>query len=292
MLGENKKNVRIHFKPAWWLKNRHLQTLFPVLFPLKIKLQLIREDFNLPDGDVLQLDWTVNKKENKPLVILLHGLEGSSSSPYIQRMMKTALEKGFRAVCMNFRGCAGTPNKLLRAYHAGETEDLNLFLNYLTQKIGMNEKIFIAGFSLGGNVLLKWLGENQNNKIVTSAAAVSVPFDLTNFADCMNQGVSKIYQWWLLRCLKESILKKKNFENVGIKKQEIKSLKNFWEFDDKITVKIHGFLNVNDYYLKSSSRQFLANIKTPTLIIHSLDDPFLSPSCIPKNEELSQVSSK
>ncbi len=291
MLVGSQKNDSIHFKLAWWLKNKHLQTLFPVLYPYKIKLKLIREDFHLPDGDVLQLDWTANKNEKKSLIVLLHGLEGSSSSPYIQRMMKRALDKDFRAVCMHFRGCGGTPNKLLRAYHAGETGDLNLFLNYLIQKLEINSKIFIVGFSLGGNVLLKWLGENPSNKIVISAAVASVPFDLANSADCMNQGVSKIYQWWLLRCLKESILKKGGFENIGINKIEIESLKNFWEFDDKITAKIHGFLNVNDYYMKSSSRQFLANIKIPTLIIHSIDDPFMSPSCIPKNEELS-ISTK
>jgi uncharacterized protein len=287
MLEEGKKNDRIHFKPAWWLKNKHLQTLFPVLFPHKTNLLLIREDFHLPDGDILQLDWTTNKQENKPLIVLLHGLEGSSSSPYIQRMMKSALKYGLRAVCMHFRGCGGIPNKLSRAYHAGETEDLSFFLNYLTQKMGIIDKIFIAGFSLGGNVLLKWLGENPNNKIITSAAAASVPFDLANSADCMDQGVSKIYQWWLLKCLKESILRKGNFESIGIKENEIENLKNFWEFDDKITAKIHGFLNANDYYLKSSSRQFLSKIKTPTLIIHSLDDPFMSPSCIPNKDELS-----
>ena len=287
MLGYNQKNDSIHFKPAWWLKNKHLQTLFPVFFPNKANLHLIREDFHLPDADILQIDWTLNKKENKPLIILLHGLEGSSSSPYIQRMMKKAMENGFRAVCMHFRGCAGIPNKHSRAYHAGETEDLNSFLNYLIHKHEIKNKIFIAGFSLGGNVLLKWLGENPNNKIISSAAVASVPFDLANSADSMNQGISKIYQWWLLRCLKESILKKGNYEKIGIKKQEIMHLKNFWEFDDKITAKIHGFLNVNDYYIKSSSRQFLSDIKTPTLIIHSIDDPFMSPSCIPKKEELS-----
>jgi predicted alpha/beta-fold hydrolase len=281
------KNKESHFKPAWWLKNNHLQTLFPVLFSSKKQVSLFREDFYLPDGDLLQLDWSENYiKNNKPILVLLHGLEGSSSSPYIQRTMQSAFKLGFIAVCMHFRGCGGLPNKLPRAYHAGETEDLNFFLKSLIQNSDMKQ-IYVVGFSLGGNVLLKWLGENPDNKIVKSAVAVSVPFELSNSASKMNKGVSKFYQWWLIKSLKESILNKNQFQTLGMSKEDIHNLKNFWEFDDKITAKLHGFKDVQDYYKKSSSRQFLKKIKTPTLIIHSQDDPFMTSSCIPKKEELS-----
>lgn len=280
-------NNKIHFKPAWWARNNHIQTLYPVFFPKKLNLTLNRENLELPDGDFIQIDWTENKEEKKPIIILLHGLEGSSSSTYIQRLMKKATENNYRAVCMHFRGCGGVPNKFERAYHAGETEDLNYFIHYVTEKLGNSQKIFIAGFSLGGNVLLKWLGENPSNKIIHSAVAASVPFELANSADTMNKGFSKIYQWWLLKSLKDSFLKKSNSIGVKVDKAEIERLKNFWEFDDKVTAKIHGFQNVNEYYSKSSSRQFLQKITTPTLIIHAKDDPFMSPSCIPNKDELS-----
>ncbi|WP_397600099.1 hydrolase [Silvanigrella sp.] len=282
-----KINTANNFRPAWWAKNKHIQTLFPVFFPKKLKLPLYRENITLPDGDFIQVDWIINKLEKKPLLILLHGLEGSSSSPYIQRLMKKAQECNYRAVCMHFRGCAGLPNKYERAYHAGDTEDLNYFIHHIKNKWNITENIFIAGFSLGGSVLLKWLDENPENNLIKSAAATSVPFELATTADTMNKGFSRIYQWWLLKSLKDSFIKKSNTIGVCIDESAIKSLKNFWEFDDKVTAKIHGFKNVNDYYAKSSPRQFLSKIKTPTLIIHSKDDPFMTPTCIPNMNELS-----
>ncbi|APJ02833.1 hydrolase [Silvanigrella aquatica] len=282
------ENCNYQFRPAWWLKNKHLQTLYPVFFSNKNKINLISETLILPDGDTLLLDWSENKNQtDKPLLVLLHGLEGSSSSPYIQRLMKQALNLDFRSVCMHFRGCGGVINQQVKSYHAGETEDFKFFLKYLAQKSNFNF-VYAVGFSLGGNVLLKYLGENPSSTFIKSAVAVSVPFELADSAESMNKGVSKLYQWWLLRCLKESLIEKGNLEKIGISKAELLGMKNFWEFDDKVTAKINGFINVHDYYKKSSSRQFLNNITTPTLIIHSCDDPFMSPSCIPKPEEISR----
>ncbi|BBH52016.1 hydrolase [Fluviispira sanaruensis] len=270
------------------MRNRHLQTLFPALFSCQKNLLLNRETIYLPDHDFIEVDWTANKQEDKPLILLLHGLEGSSNSSYIRRTMQKAIDSGFRAVCMHFRGCSGVQNKLRRAYHAGETEDLNFFINYLRQKEKIKSQVFIVGFSLGGNVLLKWLSENNENEFISSAVAVSVPFELENSAQKMNKGFSRLYQWWLLKSLKNNLLKNNRYKDFNLSKEEIVSIKNFWEFDDKITARIHGFKGAKDYYNKSSSRQYLSLIKHNTLIIHSLDDPFMSAACVPHQTELSQ----
>ncbi|WP_186645428.1 YheT family hydrolase [Fluviispira vulneris] len=246
------------------MKNRHLQTLFPALSPCQKKLFLKRETIYLPDQDFIEVDWTVNKQEDKPLVILLHGLEGSSNSSYIRRTMQKAIDSGFRAVCMHFRGCSGVQNKMRRVYHAGETEDLNFFINYLKQKEKIKSQVFIVGFSLGGNVLLKWLSENNENNFISSAVAVSVPFELENSAQKMNNGFSRIYQWWLLKSLKNNLLKNDRYKDFNLTKNEIVAIKNFWEFDDKITARIHGFKGAQDnIYL-------LSNIKHLSFILWTI----------------------
>ncbi|WP_161597716.1 hydrolase [Fluviispira multicolorata] len=287
---KNKHTLQASFRAAWWLKNQHLQTLYPVIFPFNKKIVLKRETIILADGDFIEVDWTANKSDDKPLILLLHGLEGSSKSSYIKRTMYEVFKNGFRAVCMNFRGCSGRQNKSKRAYHAGETEDLNFYINYLLQNEKIKSPIFIVGFSLGGNVLLKWLSENSNNIFISGAIAISVPFELEILANKMNRGFSKFYQWWLLKSLKNNLLKNDRYKDFNLSKEEIILVKTFWEFDDKITARIHGFLNAIDYYKKSSSRQYLSQIAHKTLIIHSKDDPFMSELCIPQDNELSKTT--
>jgi predicted alpha/beta-fold hydrolase len=278
-----------HFKPAWWLNNKHLQTLFSALLPQKLNLNLVREILEMPDGDSLVIDWTSNKQENLPLIVVLHGLEGSSESYYIKRIMNAAQKNNFRAVCMHFRGCPKFNKKIktLKTYHAGQTDDLQFFLNFLIKKIKISQPIFAVGFSLGANVLLKLLGECKEEIFIKSAVAVSVPFDLSLSADRMNIGFSKIYQWWLLRSLKQKLKLNNIFKDLEISELELKKIKNFWQFDDKVTARLNGFTNVHDYYKKSSSKQYLKFIKTSTLIIHSFDDPFLFPQGIPDVNDVS-----
>ena len=276
------------FKPAWWLKNKHLQTLFPVVFPRKIKIPLLREKFILSDGDFLVLDWSENRFEDRDIVIFLHGLEGSSDSTYIKSMMQKSVENGFRSVCMHFRGCAKVQDKTLlkKGYHAGETQDLDEFLKSLFANISQAISIFIVGYSLGGNVLLKWLGENRDHSRISAAVAVSVPFELAQTANQLNTGFSRFYQWWLLKSLKKNTLGK--FQDNGnlLNKKNLNEMNSFWEFDDKVTAPMHGFLNVHDYYSQASSKQYLSKIKTRTLIIQAADDPFFSEQAIPNPLEL------
>lgn len=264
-----------------------MQTIFPVLFSRRKKIALHRETFLLPDNDFLHLDWTINYNEEKPVILLLHGLEGSSQSPYIQRLMAKAVEQNFIAVCMHFRGCSGSANYKLNTYHAGETKDLEAILSAFSLRFRAAQKIYLVGFSLGGNVLLKWLAESKFGSRVSKAVAVSVPFDLASSANALHKGFSRIYEWWLIRCLKLSLKKKQKLFADHLFIYDDNKINSFWAFDHFITAKLNGFKDVHDYYQQSSSKQFLKYITTKTLIINAQDDPFLSKKSLPHAHEVS-----
>lgn len=272
------------FKPAWWLNSCHLQTVFPYIFQRKIALNTIRERIELPDADYLDIDWV--GEQNNEIIIVLHGLAGSINSPYVRGLMAALDKTGRRSLLMHFRGCSGTPNRLARNYHAGDTQDLDYVIRMIKTRFPAT-KISIIGFSLGGNVLLKWLGESNRDHIISSAIAVSVPFDLKNAASRLQTGFSKIYQAHLLNQIKNEILKKKDLICPFVNINSIKAIKNFNQFDELITAPLHGFTNADEYYVTSSCKQYLKTINTPTLIIHAADDPFMSPDCIPNSNELS-----
>lgn len=285
-----------NFKPAWWLRSPHLQTLWPKLFRATPKVTTHRERLELPDGDFLDLNFTSNfsnSKHSGPIVLILHGLEGSIESSYAAGILKALDQQNYRAVLMHFRNCSGEPNRLTRSYHSGETEDAKYVIQYLHDHFP-DTPLSIIGYSLGGNVLLKLLGEqtkgNENTLAIHSAIAVSVPFLLNKAADKLNKGFSKIYRRYLINSLIKSVIKKHSvLKNNTLDLTSIKKLKDFWQFDNEVTAKLHGFDDVHDYYGRSSSRQYLKHIKTPTLILHSQDDPFISADAIPTEEELSDV---
>jgi len=197
---------------------------------------------------------------------------------------------GWRAVLMHFRGASEEPNRLPRAYHSGDTSDMNHLLNELAQREPKTKKALV-GVSLGGNVVLKWLGEQglQSQSLVKAAVAVSVPFQLRLAADRMNQGFSRIYQTHLLRRLRRVFVKKLdvNGQILQLSPSALESFRCFWTFDENVTAPLNGYANVHDYYRQASSRKYLPNITTPTLIIHALDDPFMTPDVLPEAEELS-----
>lgn len=269
-----------NFKSAWWLPGPHLQTLWPTLMRRKIPLNLTRERIELSDGDFIDLDWVSFEKKDAPLVIVLHGLEGSIHSKYARGILRTLEQSGYRAVLMHFRGCSGEHNRLPRAYHSGETKDIATIVNLLKIR-SPHVPFYAVGYSLGGNVLLKWLGETQHENPLDKAVAISVPFELDKLADKMNTGFSKIYQRHLLNRLTKKFKAKYQLERIDL-------VKNFWDFDNHFTAPIHGFKDAMEYYLQSSSRQYLKNIQKPTLILHSEDDPFMTPEVIPSNSDLSQ----
>jgi hypothetical protein len=287
--------IKTTFKPAWWLRNRHLQTLYPVLCR-KIQVPALkRERLITPDNDFLDIDWC--GEGDKPLVILLHGLTGSSQSGYIKGLQHVLLTHNFRSVALNFRGCSGESNHSARSYHSGETEDIQFLYQVLRQR--EPETPFAAiGFSLGGNVLLKWLGEQGNKVSLFATIAVSVPLVLSTCATKLDYGFSKLYRANLLKELKEYISDKQHhLEKLGhsLEAEKIKQLgdlskiTSFWQYDEQVVAKLYGFKNAHDYYHRSSSRQFLKSITMPTLIIQAVDDPFMTAEVLPKIEELSKT---
>ncbi|MCD6045525.1 MAG: hypothetical protein K0R48_688 [Gammaproteobacteria bacterium] len=272
------------FKPAWWLPGPHLQTLWPVLPWAKRKPATTRQRLELPDGDFIDLEW-INQSLNAPIIVILHGLEGSASSHYVRDMLCTLQELNYRAVLMHFRGCSGEINRATRFYHSGDTADLQCVIAMLLQQYP-HAPLGAIGYSLGGNVLLKWLGETGANNPLRCAVATSVPMLLNKSADRMQYGFSRFYQWYLLRQLKQKLLQKQR-NRVLPMEVDIKSLRDFWLFDDKVTAPLHGFKSAEDYYQKASSRQYLKSIAIPTLIIHAKDDPFSDASIIPAASDLS-----
>jgi len=271
------------FKPAWWLRSPHLQTLWPVFFKKRHRLDLIDEQLELDDGDFLDLCWS--KKKSDKVVLILHGLEGSIHSHYANSVVYQLEQAGYRPVFMHFRGCSGRINRLARAYHSGDTGDMSFVVDYIHQKTGNYPYAAIA-YSLGANALLKWLGETGDSNPLQKAVAVSAPFRLHDAAKRLEKGVSKIYREHLLKSLRKTYVDKfkavKSPLNVNVKQ-----LKSFWDYDDKITAPLHGFKGAQEYYDTCSCRQFLKNIKTKTRIIHSLDDPFMFNHTAPKASELS-----
>lgn len=270
------------FQPAWWCRNRHLQTLLPLLSKQPLP-PLRRERLELPDGDFLDLDWT--PRGSGPRVLVLHGLEGSVESHYARRILRAIDDAGWQGVLMHFRGCSGEPNRLPRRYHSGETGDLAYVVEVLRKRDGRTP-LAVVGYSLGGNVLLKWLGENGDHAAVTAAVAISVPFMLDRLADHMNHGFARVYQAHLVRSLVKNTLSKRSLLAGRIDMTRVPKLHSFWEFDDAVTAPLHGFENARRYYQASSSRPFVGHIKIPTLILHARDDPFMVPEVIPQEEEL------
>lgn len=272
------------FKPAWWLKNRHAQTIFPSLPWTRVRRVALRsETLNLPDGDSTVVDWLVETPvsvDDLPLLVILHGLESSAEASYAQMLLAAARDRGWNACVLHFRDCGDYRNRLPRRYHAGETNDIRYFLEKLVTA-GQTGPISAVGYSLGGNVLLKYLGEDGAATPLNSAAAVSVPLDLSISADALNIGFSKVYQRYLLKRMKSSIARKFDQYTAAFDWNKSMAAKTFAEFDDLVTAPLHGFEGKDDYYGSCSSAAFLATIERPTLIVNSTDDPFMSPEIIP-----------
>ncbi len=272
------------FRPAWWLPGPHLQTLWGSLFRRRVPLLLRRERLELPDGDFIDLDWTTG--DSGPIVIILHGLEGSSESHYIRGLLAALEARGWRGVVMHFRGCGGEPNRLDRHYNAGETEDLAHVIDVLNRREPATP-LACVGYSMGANALLKWLGETGERSRVRAAVAVSVPFMLEAAAKRMKGGMSRLYQAYLVGKLRRSYQRKfHNRPSRPASLEHVEGVRDFYAFDDAVTAPLHGYAGARDYYDRASCRQFLGAIRAPTLIIHAVDDPFFFPWIIPGPEEL------
>jgi hypothetical protein len=281
------------FKPAFGLSNRHIQTSFSTLFRRQKAPKTKIEKFELKDGDFVECFWNnrENLRDNKPIVVLFHGLTGSFKSPYIQGMINRLQKADATSVLMHFRGCSGKPNRLPRSYHSGDTADAKEWLEYLANKYPTNQ-IYTVGYSLGGNMLLKLLGELGDRSLIKKAISISAPMELEISAKSISKGLSKIYQYRIIKELKATLLEKYAQHDMksllGIDKEDVKKFRTFFEFDEAYTAPIHGFSSAKEYYRLSSSKQYLRDITTDTLILHALDDPFMSAKVLPRADEVSQ----
>ncbi|WP_196893890.1 YheT family hydrolase [Aureivirga marina] len=267
------------YNPSFYFKNNYLNTIYKTLF-VDEEIYYDRKRILTKDGDFLDLDFSVN--DNNVLAICIHGLEGSSESKYMKSTIKTLNKHHIDAVAINLKGCSGELNHQFSAYHSGMTSDVEDVINHILDNYSY-EKIVIIGFSLGGNLTLKYIGERGiiNNKI-KAAVAVSVPCDLHDSAIELAKTKNRIYMNVFLKTLKAKLIEKaRRYPEKNINIEQVEKIKNFYDFDNLYTAPAHGFKDAEDYWKKSSSIHFLPNIQTPTLLINAQDDSFLSKTCFP-----------
>ena len=275
--------VNSTYNPKYFFRSKHFNTVYRTLFH-NFTIAYKRKRLELQDGDFIDLDFSsVNSNQ---IVIVLHGLEGSANSNYVKSVTHVLNKNNYDVVALNFRGCSGEPNRLLSSYHSGKTDDVISVIHFLEENYHYKSYNLI-GFSLGGNVTLKYLGEmgNQISPKVKSAATISVPCDLKGSSESIAKFWNRLYmQRFLISLKKKSHIKLKQFPESFLGKEVIDKVKNFYDFDNMYTAPAHGFVSAFDYWEKSSSKQFIEGIKVPTLLITAGDDPFLSSSCIPVQE--------
>ncbi len=261
-----------------WLFNGHLETIYPTLFRKVEGINPTRERINTSDGDFLDLDWYRN--DSAKLIIISHGLEGNSRRAYMAGMAKEFVRNGFDVLTWNFRGCSEEQNLKPIFYHSGATYDLDVVVNHGEQAY---EEIALIGFSLGGNLTLKYLGEIGNKKKqIKRAVAISVPLDLGNSCDKISSGTNLIYSNRFLTTLKSKVIRKAGIFPQEFDLRKLDQIKTLRAFDDLITGPLHGFSDAEEYYRVNSSLQFLEQIEVPALILNAKNDPFLSVSCYPE----------
>jgi len=270
------------FEPAVWLRGRHAQTVFGALFRPGPRPQVRRERWELSDGDFLDVD-RMEGPASAPLLVVLHGLEGSSSSHYVRGLLAQARARGWRGLAMNFRSCSGEPNRLLRSYHSGETGDAGEAIRRARDE-SPDAPLLCAGCSLGGNVLVKWLGEQGEAAPVRAAAALSVPFDLALCAGALDGpgAMAWVYRTRFLRSLKAKALEKAGRFPARLDVDEVRAARTLREFDEAITGPLHGFAGAEDYYAQSSSGPYVGRVRVPLLLLGAEDDPFIPPQCLPR----------
>lgn len=302
--------IESKFKPAGWLRNPHMQTLWASKVRQVVAAKQTPERLELPDGDFLDTNWSLPvakattdaDRENpaavptevpaavpgsRGIVCLFHGLGGSIQSAYATAAFNVLEKAGFQVAFLHFRGCSGEPNRLAKAYHSGATDDIRYFIKLAAHR-SPGKPIHAVGFSLGANALLKYLGEEGSSCLLKSAIAVAPPLVLQEGANKLNTGFARIYQRYLLDAMKNHLEEKRQrYPHLNLP-NNVSAIKTFWQFDDGVTAHLHGFADVHDYYSQSSSRQYLPAIACHTHIIHALDDPFFTPAVVPDEQELSK----
>ncbi len=280
------------YRAPWWLPGGHLQTIYPALFRRVTRATARAERLELADGDFIDLEWAERGRDR--LAILSHGLEAEVGAGYMQAMAATVIRRGWDVLAWNFRGCSGTPNRLPHMYHSGATGDLHAVVSHAIANHPART-IDLIGFSVGGNLTLKYLGEAAPDLSprLHRAVAFSVPCDLASSSRQLSLPSNRIYMERFLRPLRMKVRTKARMfpeltERVDL--TDLNRIRTFREFDDRFTAPLHGFRDAADYWARSSSRQFLPRIALPTLLVNAANDPFLGPACYPRDEAAASPS--
>ena len=271
------------YQAPLFFRNGHLQSIYPTIFRKVGGVHYRRERIITPDDDFLDLDWMSGKSDR--LTIISHGLEGNSSRAYVKGMVKAVTDAGFDALAWNFRGCGGTINRQPQLYHSGSYKDLETVIEHVFQHCEYRE-INLIGFSMGGNISLIYLGHKDStvDLRIKKCIVFSVPCDLKAGSEQIGKPTNQIYMERFLRLLHEKIKAKKVTFPGLFDDRDYSTIKNFYDFDNRYTAPLHGFVDADDYWRQSSSKQFIKSIQVPTLLVSALDDPFLAPACYPFRE--------
>jgi hypothetical protein len=274
------------YRAPGWLPGGHAQTIYPLLIQPD-PLPYHRERWETPDGDFIDLDWidappAPQRRDSRPLLIVFHGLEGSSSSHYAITLMAAAAAIGWSGVVVNFRGCSGESNRLPRAYHSGDSDEIDWILRRL-QALFPTRPRYAVGVSLGGNALLKWLGEREasTSDYLQAAAAISAPLDLAACGHHLARGFNRVYTRHFLHTLKRNAAAKLCRHPGIFDERRMAAASNLYEFDDVVTAPLHGFNGADDYWRRASSKPWLTGIRLPTLVLNAQNDPFLPAQALP-----------
>jgi len=273
--------IKSNYNPPWIFKNGHFSTIYSAKFRPSIYLPQERERITLPDNDFIDVDWSYSKSSKNRLAILLHGLEGNAQRPYIKSAGLQLVNADWDVAAVNYRGCSGENNLLYQSYHSGKTDDLETIINHILEK-DVYQEIVLIGFSLGANLLLKYLGERENPpKQIKKGIAISVPSSLRGSLESLNKTQNWLYSVAFLISLRKKYKLKMSLFQEDMNSSDLDKIKTLKDFDDIYTSKAHGFKDAYDYYQKNSSNQFIPNIKIPILILNAKNDSFLNQDCYP-----------
>ena len=273
----------IPYNAPLWLPGGHLQTIYPATCITKPTVAYRRERWHTPDGDFIDIDF-IDGQPGQPLVVLFHGLEGSSNSHYCRALMAQAAAHGWSGAVPHFRGCSGEINQAPRFYHSGDAQEID----WIVRRIVANRthqhfsKLYVSGVSLGGNALLRWLGESRHAaSIVDAACAISAPLDLAGGGVALSRGFNKMYTQTFLRTMKsKSLAKLEQYPDLFDREVMLRA-RNLYEFDNIVTAPLHGYRNTDDYWHRASAKHVLNDIVVPTLVLNARNDPFLPPQHLP-----------
>ena len=281
------------YRPPGWLPGPHLQTIWPATLAPCPSIDWRRERWDTPDGDFIDVDFAgtgrgARAEGDPPLLVMFHGLEGGSRSHYARALAAAALRRGWRIAVAHFRGCGGELNRAPRAYHSGDSAEIDWILRRFARAAGHGAPIAAVGVSLGGNALLKWLGEQgESARLVRAAAAVSAPHDLHASALALSRGFNLVYMRHFLKTLKrKSDGKLTQYPGLFDRARMLRA-RDFFDFDDAVTAPMHGFASCFEYWERSSCRQFLSGIRVPTLVLNARNDPFLPARALAPRDEVS-----